>query len=108
MIDQFKQPALDTVTRGWLAGSGDLPFQTGQSIQSLRNLVLRGHAKCGHEPRSSRPVSGCVPLERVMRDQPEKSEDTPPPKSVEDIQQALRERGLPEHIYTRAEFAKKR
>ena len=47
-------------------------------------------------------------LERAMRDQPEKSEDAPPPMSVEELQQALRERGLPiDRIYS-AEFAKKR
>lgn len=47
-------------------------------------------------------------LERAMRDQPEKSEDAPPPKSVEELQQVLRERGLPGRIYTPAELAKKR
>jgi hypothetical protein len=47
-------------------------------------------------------------LEKAMRlEPPEKSADTAPPKSVDELRQTLRARGLPDHIYAQTDFKKR-
>jgi hypothetical protein len=46
-------------------------------------------------------------LEKAMREQPE-SADSAPLKTVDELRQTLRARGLPDHIYPPGDFARKR